>query len=35
MTKIKIRIQNLYKVFGKNAKSCIPLIEGGMRKDEY
>jgi len=34
MTKLKIRIQNLYKVFGKNAKSCIPLIEGGMRKDE-
>ena len=31
---IKIKIKNLYKIFGKNSELSIPLIEKGMGKDE-
>ena len=34
MDKIKIKIENLYKIFGRNSKNSIPLVESGMTKDE-
>jgi len=34
MDKIKIKIENLYKIFGRNSKNSIPLVEDGMTKDE-
>ena len=30
----KIKIENLYKIFGRNSKDSIPLVENGMSKDE-
>ena len=34
MNKIKIKIENLYKIFGRNSKSSIELVQNGMSKDE-
>ena len=34
MTDSKIRIENLYKIFGKNPKSVLDLVKGGMSKQE-
>lgn len=34
MSDIKIKIENLYKVFGKNPKSVMPLVRDGIGKDE-
>jgi len=31
---IKIKIKNLYKIFGINSELSIPLVEQGMGKDE-
>jgi len=31
---IKIKIKNLYKIFGRNSELSIPLVEQGMGKDE-
>ncbi|WP_097026764.1 quaternary amine ABC transporter ATP-binding protein [Clostridium peptidivorans] len=31
---MKIEVKNLYKVFGKNSKKVIPLLEEGMDKEE-
>lgn len=30
----KIEVKNLYKVFGRNSKKIVPLLEKGMTKDE-
>ena len=34
MDKIKIKIENLYKIFGRNSMSSIELVQNGMSKDE-
>lgn len=34
MSNTKIKIENLYKIFGKNSESSIPLVEEGISKDE-
>ena len=34
MTEPKIRIKNLYKIFGPNAEKMLPLVRDGMTKDE-
>ncbi|MDA1256183.1 MAG: betaine/proline/choline family ABC transporter ATP-binding protein [Proteobacteria bacterium] len=34
MSNTKIKIENLYKIFGKNSGSSIPLVEEGISKDE-
>ena len=34
MSKTKIKIENLYKIFGRNSKDSIQLVENGMSKDE-
>ena len=34
MSKIKIQIKNLYKVFGKNPKSALEQVKDGVNKDE-
>ena len=34
MNKSKIKISNLYKIFGNNSKKYIPNVRDGMSKDE-
>ena len=34
MSEIKIQIKNLYKIFGKNPKSALEQVKGGVNKDE-
>jgi ABC-type proline/glycine betaine transport system ATPase subunit len=34
MGNTKIKIENLYKIFGRNSKDSIELVENGMSKDE-
>jgi ABC-type multidrug transport system fused ATPase/permease subunit len=34
MANTKIKIENLYKIFGRNSKDSIELVENGMSKDE-
>ena len=34
MGNTKIKIENLYKIFGRNSKDSIQLVENGMSKDE-
>ncbi len=34
MTKIKIQIKNLYKIFGKNPRSALEQVKDGVNKDE-
>ena len=34
MNNTKIKIENLYKIFGRNSKSSIELVQNGMSKDE-
>ena len=34
MSEIKIQIQNLYKIFGKNPKSALEKVKDGVNKDE-
>ena len=34
MNKTKIKIENLYKIFGRNSHTSIELVEKGMSKDE-
>ena len=34
MSNTKIKIENLYKIFGRNSKDSIELVENGMSKDE-
>ena len=34
MSNTKIKIENLYKIFGKNSEESIQLVENGMSKDE-
>ena len=34
MPNTKIKIENLYKIFGRNSKDSIQLVENGMSKDE-
>ena len=34
MPNTKIKIENLYKIFGRNSKDSIELVENGMSKDE-
>jgi glycine betaine/proline transport system ATP-binding protein len=34
MSDVKIKIQNLYKIFGKNPKSVLEIVKNGISKDE-
>ena len=34
MSNTKIKIENLYKIFGRNSKNSIELVQNGMSKDE-
>ena len=34
MSEIKIRIENLYKIFGKNPEKCFNLIDKGLSKED-
>ena len=34
MSKVKIKIENLYKIFGPKAKNFIQLVRDGTDKDE-
>ncbi len=34
MSDVKIKIQNLYKIFGKNPESVLEIVKNGLSKDE-
>ena len=34
MSDVKIKIQNLYKIFGKNPEAVLEIVKNGISKDE-